>query len=131
MNNLSICFDARMAQASGIGTYIRGLLGEFSRQPPDELKLSLLTDVVNGVPGGWSKIPVHSRFYSPSEQWTVPQAYRRTGARWLHVPHYNLPVTMASRCIVTVHDLIHLKFPEYLPSRLAWLYAQAFFHVWI
>jgi glycosyltransferase involved in cell wall biosynthesis len=127
MEDRRVCFDARMAFASGIGTYIRGLLPALAPRIP----LTLLHDPLDNLPGPWEHLPVASRFYSPQEQWTVPRAFRRSRAGLLHVPHYNIPVAMASRCVVTVHDLIHLKFPEYLPSRLAWLYAQTFFHLFI
>jgi glycosyltransferase involved in cell wall biosynthesis len=127
----SICFDARMAQASGIGTYIRGLLKALADLGTVVPAMTLLTDPPNGVVGPWARIPVSDRFYSWREQISVPQAFRRSGAQLLHVPHYNVPIWLASRSIVTVHDLIHLKFPEFLPSRLAWLYAQSFFRHWV
>ncbi|OGR89159.1 MAG: hypothetical protein A2992_09850 [Elusimicrobia bacterium RIFCSPLOWO2_01_FULL_59_12] len=120
-----------MAQASGIGTYIRGLLGAFSACRPASLTLTLITGKDDGVDGDWTRIPLSARFYSPSEQVAVPWAFRRSGAKLLHSPHYNLPVVLASRCVVTVHDLIHLKFPQFLPSRLAWIYAQSVFRQWI
>ena len=41
------------------------------------------------------------------------------------MPHYNVPLACKTRLIVTVHDLIHLKFP---PSRAAYFYARTMFH---
>jgi glycosyltransferase involved in cell wall biosynthesis len=38
-----------------------------------------------------------------------------------------MPWLFASRTVVTVHDVIHLKFPEFWPSRAARLYASFFF----
>ncbi len=133
MSNSKICFDARMAYASGIGTYIRGVLGEWARNPPQaSFSLSLITSKKEPYEGGpWPTYPLSSKFYSVSEQFSIPGAYAKSGASLLHVPHYNLPAALASHCVVTVHDLIHLKFPEFLPSRLAWLYAQSFFRFWI
>jgi glycosyltransferase involved in cell wall biosynthesis len=131
MNAPGICFDARMAQASGIGTYIRGLLGELGKMQPPPYPFTVLAGESNGVPASWSKITVSSRFYSLGEQASVPWAFHRSGASLFHAPHYNLPVLIASRCVVTVHDAIHLKFPEFLPSRLASIYANAFFYQWV
>jgi glycosyltransferase involved in cell wall biosynthesis len=49
----------------------------------------------------------------------------RERAHLLHEPHYVLPVATRCRSVVTIHDCIHLMFPQYLPGRLAHLYARA------
>lgn len=133
MKTFSVCFDARMAYASGIGTYIRGVLGEWARNPPESpFNLSLITSKQDPYEGGpWPTYPISASFYSVREQWAVPRAYSQSKASLLHVPHYNIPAASVSHCVVTVHDLIHLKFPQFLPSRLAWLYAQSFFRFWV
>jgi glycosyltransferase involved in cell wall biosynthesis len=41
-----------------------------------------------------------------------------------HAPHYVLPVAVRSRSVVTIHDCIHLTFPQYLPNRAAYAYAR-------
>src|SRR6188508_3710270 len=38
---------------------------------------------------------------------------------------YVLPVAVRSRSVVTIHDCIHLMFPQYLPNRAAYAYARA------
>jgi glycosyltransferase involved in cell wall biosynthesis len=43
----------------------------------------------------------------------------------LHEPHYVLPPLVPCRAVVTIHDCIHLMFPQYLPNRLAYGYARA------
>ena len=43
----------------------------------------------------------------------------------LHEPHYVLPPLVPCRAVVTIHDCIHLMFPQYLPNRLAYAYARA------
>jgi glycosyltransferase involved in cell wall biosynthesis len=35
-----------------------------------------------------------------------------------------LPTAITCRSVVTIHDCIHLMFPQYLPNRLAYLYAR-------
>ena len=71
-------------------------------------------------------MPTRVPIYSLREQWVVPRSFRRSKAKLLHLPHYNVPIALASECVVTVHDLIHLKFPRYLKSKLARLYADFF-----
>ena len=41
-----------------------------------------------------------------------------------HAPHYVLPPLVQCRSVVTIHDCIHLMFPQYLPSRGALTYAK-------
>jgi glycosyltransferase involved in cell wall biosynthesis len=43
----------------------------------------------------------------------------------LHEPHYVLPPLVPCRAVVTIHDCIHLMFPQYLPNRFAYGYARA------
>ncbi len=47
----------------------------------------------------------------------------------LHEPHYVLPPLVPCRAVVTIHDCIHLMFPQYLPNRLAYAYARA--NLWV
>jgi glycosyltransferase involved in cell wall biosynthesis len=63
--------------------------------------------------------------YSVSEQVRVPFALRREGVSLFHAPHYVLPPLVRCPSVVTIHDCIHLMFPQYLPSRVALAYARA------
>jgi glycosyltransferase involved in cell wall biosynthesis len=42
----------------------------------------------------------------------------------LHVPHYNIPVLYKGAIIVTIHDLNHMIYPEFLPNMAARWYAR-------
>ena len=57
--------------------------------------------------------------YSVAEQWKVPLALVREGVTLFHAPHYVLPPLVRCSSVVTIHDCIHLMFPQYLPNRLA------------
>ena len=63
--------------------------------------------------------------YSVTEQFAIPMALRREAAELFHAPHYVLPPLTPCRSVVTIHDCIHLLFPQYLPSRLGYAYARA------
>ena len=54
----------------------------------------------------------------------VPLALRREGVTLFHAPHYVLPPLVHCRSVVTIHDCIHLMFPQYLPNRMALTYAR-------
>jgi glycosyltransferase involved in cell wall biosynthesis len=62
--------------------------------------------------------------YSVREQLSIPAALARIRANVFHAPHY--VVSPLTRCpyVVTIHDCIHLRFPQYLPNRLASTYAR-------
>ena len=49
----------------------------------------------------------------------------RIAPHLFHTPHFVLPVLTPCRSIVTIHDCIHLLFPEYLRNRMAHVYARA------
>ena len=63
------------------------------------------------------------------EQLALPLELRRQRADLFHAPHYVLPALTPCRSVVTIHDCIHLRFPQYLPSRLGYAYARS--SLWI
>jgi glycosyltransferase involved in cell wall biosynthesis len=70
-------------------------------------------------------VPESARPYSVSEQIRIPLTLVRERAHLLHEPHYVLPSATRCRTVVTIHDCIHLMFPQYLPGSMAHLYARA------
>jgi glycosyltransferase involved in cell wall biosynthesis len=70
-------------------------------------------------------VPVASRPYSIGEQFEIPLALRRERIDLFHAPHYVLPPLTPTRSVVTIHDCIHLMFPQYLPHYGAYAYARA------
>ena len=70
-------------------------------------------------------VPEASPGYSIREQITVPRDLRRERADLFHAPHYVLPPLTPCKSVVTIHDCIHLRFPQYLPNRLGYAYARA------
>ena len=66
-----------------------------------------------------------SRPYSLAEQVMLPARLVMQNVSLLHEPHYVLPPLVPCRAVVTIHDCIHLMFPQYLPNRFAYGYARA------
>src|SRR3954471_10791062 len=62
--------------------------------------------------------------YSVAEQIKIPYALQREGVTLFHAPHYVLPPLVRCTSVVTIHDCIHLMFPQYLPNRMAFSYAK-------
>jgi glycosyltransferase involved in cell wall biosynthesis len=124
-----IGIDARKLHDFGIGTYIRNLLRHLARidsrteyvlfcRPADVPSLETLGENFRAVPESAGN-------YSVAEQIRIPLALKREGVTLFHAPHYVLPRLVSCRSVVTIHDCIHLMFPQYLPNPLALRYARA------
>ena len=126
---MRIAIDARKLRDFGLGTYIRNILIELSRldQANDYVVLCRPDDVESGEVLGrnFRMVPESARTYSIEEQIKIPLALARERVRLVHEPHYVLPPAIGCRSVVTIHDCIHLMFPQYLPSKLAYVYAKA------
>jgi glycosyltransferase involved in cell wall biosynthesis len=125
---LRIAIDARKLRDFGIGTYIRNILIELSRldRTTEYVVLCRPDDVESGDVLGrnFRMVPETAPMYSISEQFRIPMSLAREGVRLVHEPHYVLPPLIRCRSVVTIHDCIHLMFPQYLPSKLAHVYAK-------
>jgi glycosyltransferase involved in cell wall biosynthesis len=125
---VKIAIDVRKWRDFGIGTYVRNLVRHLARlddqtsyllfcHQGDEAVLRDLAEnfvpVVDSSPG-----------YGIREHVTIPLKLRRLGAELLHTPHYVRPLLCTIPSVVTIHDCIHLLFPQYLPNRMAWRYAR-------
>ena len=131
MSVLRIAIDARKLPDYGIGTYVRNLLRHLSRldRTTDYVVLCRPDDCdeVKQLGENFRAVSESSRGYSVREQITVPQDLRREGADLFHSPHYVLSPLTPCKSVVTIHDCIHLRFPQYLPNqRLGYAYARTF-----
>jgi glycosyltransferase involved in cell wall biosynthesis len=124
-----IAIDARKLHDFGIGTYVRNLLRELSRQDPRTEFVVLCRPQdrpsIDGLGPNFRAVPESAATYSLREQYRLPLHLRRERIDLFHAPHYVLPPLTPCRSVVTIHDCIHLTFPEYLPGRLAHAYARA------
>ena len=119
---MKIGFDARMIRHSGIGTYIRGILKFLTEK--ENLDFTLFGDLSKIADYHAKKVLADFPIYSVREQVFFPALLKKEPCDIFHVPHYNAPVGFKGNLVVTIHDLIHLKFP---PSRIAYLYARGMF----
>jgi glycosyltransferase involved in cell wall biosynthesis len=123
-----IGIDARKLHDFGIGTYIRNLLRHLARmddqteyvvvcRPADCEALATLGE-------NFRAVPETAGNYSVAEQLKIPMVLKREAVTLFHAPHYVLPRLVRCRSVVTIHDCIHLMFPQYLPNRFALRYAK-------
>ena len=119
-----IGIDARMAEHTGIGRYIRGTFSELKSPNPNwTYTLIAGEEARNRFPRKPQFQFVHSEtpIYSIREQFELPKLARFCDL--LHIPHHNAPLLWRKKLVVTIHDLIHIHFKKYLSSPLARFYA--------
>lgn len=114
---MRVAIDARMYNASGIGTYIQNLVKnncyDIALGKKEELK------DINEI------IEFDAPIYGIKEQLKFPyKELKKLKPDLLHVPHYNIPIFYKGDMIVTIHDITHLVLDEFLPNKLAKLYAK-------
>ncbi len=124
----TIAIDARKIRDFGIGTYIRNLIFELAKLDQENSYL-LLTgpqgqDVLRRLPENFHPMVQRSPVYSMRELVALSWKLLRLRVDLYHATHYVLPVVVPCRAVVTIHDIIHLLYPEFLPNRLAFFYAE-------
>ena len=128
---MRIAIDARKLHDFGIGTYIRNLLRQLARidSTNDFIVLCRATDqpFVAALGENFRAVCDTSGPYSIREQVSIPWSVRRERVDLFHAPHYVLPALTPTRTVVTIHDCIHLMFPEYLRNKVGHAYAWAAF----
>jgi len=126
---MRVAIDARKLHDFGIGTYIRNLLRHLARIDHDTEFVLLCTEADLGVAAqlgpNFRSVLEPAPNYSIREQIHVPWVLRRERPDLFHAPHYVLPAAIHCNSVVTIHDCIHLMFPQYLPNRMAYAYARA------
>ena len=101
---MRVVLDGRLTRQMSVGmkTYARELVARLPRAAPD-LEFITLTD---GANFGWM------------EQVELPRAVRRARAGLTHFLSLYAPVLAPRPYVVTVHDLIHLRFPQYFKAKV-------------
>ncbi len=125
---MRVAIDVRKINDFGIGTYLRNLV-RFLPQLDSPHRFHLLCyrrheALLQSLASDVDVTFIQSGNYSIREHLEIPMKLRRIRADLYHAPHYVLPYGLPCPSVVTVHDVIHLLFPQYLPSRFAGWYAK-------
>jgi len=115
---MRIGFDARMISHPGIGRYIKNLLNAMLPLNTEHEFLIFgnkgLLATCSLEPTSGSIVHWDAPIYSIKEQLSNP--FNGHGLDIVHIPHFNVPLGInKGKLVVTIHDLIYTKFPEYLP----------------
>ncbi|WP_396624071.1 glycosyltransferase family 4 protein [Luteitalea sp.] len=127
---MRVAIDIRKLRDYGIGTYVRNIVARLAVldtaseyiliSRPDDLEFACT------VGPNFRGVISTAGNYSLREQFSIPSILRRERVDVFHAPHYVLPPVLPCPSVVTIHDCIHLMFPQYLPNRLAYTYARTF-----
>lgn len=125
---MRVVIDARKIHDFGIGTYIRNILRQLSRlDSTNEYVLICRArdrELATSFGENFRVVVNQARPYSIREQVSIPWTLLQVRADVFHEPHYVLPPLAWCRSVVTIHDCIHLRFPQYLPKRGGLAYAR-------
>lgn len=109
---MRIGIDARFWSQTGIGRYIREIVGELAKlDAQNDYVIFLMEDDFNSVslPSNFKKIKTSIHWHSFSEQLILPILYLKENLNLLFVPHFNVPIFYPRKFVTTIHDLTVLR----------------------
>lgn len=122
---MRVGFDARLWHHTGIGRYIRNLLPRLAESvqvvawaAPDDVEA-----VRSALPTAEVRV-CGAKPFSVREQIFWARALRGERLDLFHAPHLNAPLACPVPLVVTIHDLIPLRFPGTINSKLGEIYFQ-------
>jgi glycosyltransferase involved in cell wall biosynthesis len=121
---MRIGIDARMygPEQGGLGRYIEQLISELQNiNKTDEFFIFLRHEnwnIYSPQSKNFHKILADVPWYGWREQLLLPKIFNRLKLDLLHFPHWNIPIFYRKPFVVTIHDLLLLKFPTKKSSTL-------------
>lgn len=107
---MRIGIDARLYYQTGVGRYIRNLIGELSKIPSDfEFYIYLRKkefDEFKSPSSQFIKKLVDLPWHGVKEQIVIPSILRKDKIDVAHFPYFNVPVFYNRPYLLTIHDLI-------------------------
>jgi glycosyltransferase involved in cell wall biosynthesis len=125
-----IGIDARKLADFGIGSYIRNLIESIAQRPEASQYLfrvyvpSADRGVLPELPPRFEIVEENSPGYSIAELTRFAWRLQRDRLDLFHATHYVIPPLARARAVVTIHDIIHVLYPQFLPNRAALYYAR-------
>lgn len=124
---MHVIFDGRYIQDRfpGIGRYAFHLLSHLSRSEAAAFSVLLQPQARNtrhplqALDGRLRRHPVGLAPLSMAEQLRLPEVIEASQAGLLHSPHFVFPYLVRTPTVITLFDLIPLRFPDELPGKLS------------
>jgi glycosyltransferase involved in cell wall biosynthesis len=125
---MKIGIDARMLldRATGIGRYTEKLIENLAEMDKENEYLILASKPLNGLAGNNPNFHlkvVEQKVFSISEQFALSKIIKSEKLDLFHAPSFVAPLSQSCPSVMTIHDLIHLRFSN-LFSRKVRLYYQ-------
>lgn len=126
---MKIGLDARFyGSAGGLGRYSQQLVNHLAQIDITNQYVIFLRhnnfDEPENLPPNFKKILTNARWYTLKEQILMPWKIWRAKVDLTHFFHWNMPLLYRGKFIVTIHDLILLKYPSQKATTLApWFFA--------
>jgi alpha-1,3-rhamnosyl/mannosyltransferase len=109
----------------GIGRYVRNLARCLPTLLDADEKLAFLEDAA--CPQTWLHneqrvIASHASPFSLAQQWQIPRLMRQAGISLYHSPYYLMPYRAGAPTLLTIHDIIALRYPQLVSRQARWLF---------
>jgi glycosyltransferase involved in cell wall biosynthesis len=109
---VKILLDARKIGDYGIGVYIQNLFQGIVDRRAFVCRAIHLKGTYSLELPKESTVEVTAKNYDFREHAEIPLKTRKYKDYWYFSPHYVYPLFVSQKLIITVHDLIHFKFPQ-------------------
>jgi len=108
---MRIGIDARLMNETGVGRYIRNLIGNLAEiDSINTYVVFVLDDSWKPPNERWEKRIVNLRWHSIAEQFIMPWIFLKARLDLVHIPYFNVPIFYPGKFVVTIHDLTILHF---------------------
>ncbi len=115
---MKIILDARKIDDFGIGEYIKNVFNPLTESGIFNNTVLFNREHPVDFGGNCTYIPIASKNYNIFEQLEIPLKMLNNRKYLFFSPHYIYPLAMSNRLIVTIHDLIHFKFPDFFGPKI-------------
>ncbi len=124
---MKIAIDIRKIEDFGIGTHIFNLLKALSKIDKDNIYflIGYKDSKLPELGENFHLITTTAGKYSITEHIKIPAILKKIGCDIFHSPHYVVPFFYRGKTTATIHDVIHLIFPSYLPKKIYRVYAYS------
>jgi glycosyltransferase involved in cell wall biosynthesis len=119
---MRIAIDIRKINEFGVGTYIWNLIRNIAAlDTRNEYRLvgtQRHFHELGPLPPNFSQLyhPEGAGFWT--NHWVLPSVLQHEGVDVFHVPHHEPPLFTRCKLVVTIHDCVHVLFPQEDESRL-------------
>ncbi len=123
---MKLILDARKINDFGIGEYIKNIFVNIAKSEEFQSIIITRNNKGSNLFENNQIINANSLNYSISEHFEIPFKVSKFKEYSYFSPHYIFPWSKINNSIVTVHDLIHFKFPEYFKPKIKTDIAELF-----